>query len=457
MSSKIVGAKKNKKIMLFIIVIIAISIILLMFNNGAKSETFLQLLQAERYQEAEKYYENVLCKNEREMQNAYDSVIQIMSNEVVKFNREEKSYQDVYYELEKYDSFYYVEVSEFLSILENLETSKSAYYEAESCFLNEEYYDAFRLYLNVVEKDTRFVEAQSKLEDCSSHIFKRVLLECEEEITEGHHVSAILHMRDNLFYFTNEDVIKANEKIESYIGLYATYIENDVQRYWGMGNYAEGFNIIEIGISNIGEENALVSLKQKYISKYEEYVVGCVNTYKKSKEYVSAAYLLDDAMQLVPDSKKIRDTYQNLQKYLPVELDSIEYLDYKMNGKSRYDLPKDFKDNEYTYGIRYWVSSVFDNYIVYELDCNYKYLTTIVTPSEKWSGKHKVPSIFKINIWGDDKMLFEKEMTRESSPIEIELNVMGVNELKITFEKIDGYYDGYFLFANAYLYEEYDK
>lgn len=457
MLSKMMELEKIKKIMIFVIVIIVILSISLIFSNGAKSETFLQLLQEERYQEAEKYYENVLCKSEREMQKAHEQVIQIMNNEIDEFNREEKSYQDAYHELEKYDSFYYIEVNEILSVLENLEESKSVYYEAENCFLNAKYYDAFRLYSNVIETDMRYAEAQSKLDDCSSNIFSSVLSECENEIMEGFHVSAIFSMRGRLSYFRNDDLISANEKIEEYIALYATHIENEVEDYWDVGNYEEGFSRIEIGISNIGPENALVSLKQKYIGKYEEDVVGRVNTYKKSKEYVDAAYLLDDAMQLVPDSKTIRDTYQDLKKYLPVELDSIEELNYKMNGKSRYDLPKDFRGNEYTYGIRYWAASVFDNYVEYDLDCNYKYFTSIITPSEKWSGKHKVPATFKINIWGDDKMLFEKEMTRESSPIEIELNVAGVKELKITFEKIDGYYDGYFLFANAYLYEEYDR
>lgn len=451
---------EKNKIMLIVIGIIVIILALLFIGGESESETFLQLLDEERYQEAEKYYENVLCKNEREIQNAYGKAVEKMNDEIDKYNNDETTYEEARNNVLKFDSFYYVEASEVLSTLQILEASKTAYNEGEVSFFNGDYYAAFNKFSAVVEMDLNYSLAQKKLDECSKHIYESVLFECEKDVNEELYTFAIYNMQRNLSLFREEELVKAQKEIEEYIIAYANSIEKQVEGYWKENKYAEGFKAIEIAISNIAEVaqldevTELVSLKQSYTQKYEEYVRQRINEFKLAKAYSEGATFLNEAQQILPDSEPIKAMFSELKMYLPIELSSIEVLDYKISGKTRYDAPKDFMQNEYSYGVRYMVPSEYDAYVEYNLEKVYEHFSCIIAPSEKWSN---ILTKFKVTIWADDKVLYETIISRESQPLNVELNVAGVEKLRITFEKTEGYHGAYILFADAYLFEKYEK
>ncbi|MBR2044634.1 MAG: NPCBM/NEW2 domain-containing protein, partial [Agathobacter sp.] len=113
---------------------------------------------------------------------------------------------------------------------------------------------------------------------------------------------------------------------------------------------------------------------------------------------------------------------------------------------------KDSYQNEYSSAIKYFLFSYSDGcYVEYLLNKEYERFSTIITPSERWtSGK-----MVKISIIGDDVVLYEVTITRETHPITVDLDVAGVEIMRIEFEKEYYYSAEHILFVSPSVYKKF--
>lgn len=147
----------------------------------------------------------------------------------------------------------------------------------------------------------------------------------------------------------------------------------------------------------------------------------------------------------------IKDKYQEWQ---PKELSEITMIDTDFWGSlDSVGTATDLYQNAYESAFSYRMSgnaTIEENYQLFLLNGEYQQFSATLSPAEKWKNDRKVTIAF----YGDDVKIEQFTIDRKTSPLEIEIDVTGVNELKICFqaEKDLTYSVVYFIIANPFLY-----
>ena len=207
--------------------------------------------------------------------------------------------------------------------------------------------------------------------------------------------------------------------------------------------------MIESIKNSYGENDKLDELKNNVLKKYEEYALECIQEYKKNHQITEGLLFIKAAQLYLPNSESLQKEFEELQKYTPTELADVYVFDGDASIKRKANY-KDSYQHEYEY-VLYASKWKGEKFIEYLFNKQYVHFSTILAPSEDWKDEGK----FVITIWGDGIKLYETSITRESYAKKIELDVTGIERLKIVFGKDDVSQNKYFLFADAYVYEKY--
>lgn len=366
-------------------------------STSEECEIFFAHLESGNYQDAiDYYYENIYgnSENETRSNSLCNNYYQYINREFLagKITQEQAEIEiDKILRVTKETYIDYGETND--DRFEEIKASKSNYALGCNAFDNNNYLKAYEYLSLVVEGDCNYDDAQTKTAEILKEYKTKALADAEEKAKE-------------------EDYPAACEiLIESQV-----LLKDDIDIQAALDNY-----------ENIYVTNIITEAEAAFVTP--------------ATDWEKAIEIINQAQQYFPENEdlKVKEEYYN--KYRPVDLTTLESyaqssveIDEFTGG--RYDT----LGNRYETGFR----TLQDNPIPYVIfDLNKEFNTFSAVGFVEKSDKGYAGSV-SIKIYGDNELIFSKKVTSDMKPFDINLDITGIQDLKIelcgSFNGWDGMY-----------------
>lgn len=419
-------------------------------SNEDVVKEYLELIEAGDKEEAREYYDDNILENEELKSSVETQVMERIEKAISDYRKDIITWDEVY----KFAGQYSAAISSDKTVklyetLGEIRSSKEAFAKAEEYFNNNYYEEALAQYKKVDSEDLNYSIAQNKKEECLNAIYDGAKAKWETKIENREWMEAIKIIDSYMSIFEGDKAEIANRVRSECVNGFLTDVTNQVNGYIENKKFEESFELIESIKNSYGENDKLDELKNNVLKKYEEYALECIQEYKKNHQITEGLLFIKAAQLYLPNSESLQKEFEELQKYTPTELADV----YVFDGNTTFKRKTNYKDsyqNEYEY-VLYCSKGTGEKNVEYLLNKKYVHFSTILAPSEEWEEEGK----FVITIWGDGIKLYETSISRESYAKKIELDVTGIERLKIVLGKDDVSAFKYILLAEAYVYEKY--
>ena len=195
----------------------------------------------------------------------------------------------------------------------------------------------------------------------------------------------------------------------------------------------------------------------KYVNKvFEE-----VNSYLSEGLIEDAEKCVIKALNVYPGNEALIQLYSDVTEHYPISIDSfLETNGFKEEEDapfySAYEGQYDSYGNYYPDAKVYWTSSVYSK--IGEVKCNtyvlngeYKHFNAVLMIHGDWKYASSNPGT-TFYVIGDDEELFSTYVSNDSDSIYIDIDITGINKLKIG---MDGGKYAYLYLGNAVVYKQY--
>ena len=326
---------------------------------------------------------------------------------------------------------------------ENFQTIEESFKSGKEHYENGNYQEAITLLRYVPESSIHYNESQQLIESAKSKYADELFAEAEMYAINHYYEQAIYILNDLLNY--GYDYTKVSNKITEYQNAKAEYnlltefeiIASDARKSAGKGDYESALT----GIQNFADEyyyemsdevwNQVQEVYNEIESAYVSLIAGKVEALYNSGDYLSAISMLDNA---ITEDQRFDDLRAKIEAVKPTYLCEMEevLVNSDRYGRVTDRIATDTIGNKYPSENVYCIDPqewIYNNkgYAQYFLGYQYDLLTGIIAPCDTSSNISAT-----LRIIGDDKVIYEIEIQRTTTAIELNLDVSSVNF--ITFE-----------------------
>lgn len=385
-------------------------------------------------------------------------------------------------------------VNDAESFISTMKLSEDTYYEAISVYENKDYKKTILLMSEIPEADIiHYAEAQQIISKAKVSYREEVLLNANELVENGERTKAIIFLKEslnslgndnqmldllhNLESLENEEVIsnlvdnvtalmnqqdylsaisiitsspseiqtdeRVNSLLQSTYEQYFNYIALVINGLLDKSEFDEADKIISDAVAAIGQNDSLNELSQKINSERNEYIKN-----QKKQEFIAEAEAIfkeegySKAVAFLRGSKEysndedIKALIEEYSSYKPVELFSLESWDTNCTDYGTVlcfgDGPRLLKDNFGAEHSNAYKLRSHNNYAVYRIDGVYNRLTgSFSVEYQTRSGGQKTT----FNVYGDDVLLYTYTLGKGMEPVNFDIDISGVVDLKIESDK----------------------
>lgn len=220
----------------------------------------------------------------------------------------------------------------------------------------------------------------------------------------------------------------------------------NLKKYESTGDYAGAIKYCNEELKAFSNDIDIVEKLNTYIREYRNNVLNTAETKFGSSGYEAAIEVLNDALKILPDDEQINAAIEKYSTYAPISVAKLEYFsggDFGLGNNKKDNLGTTHDNVVYPIG-KAWGNAYVIN--TYKLNKQYSKLSGVWfqyydnrTSNMPWSDYKS-----RLEIYGDGKLLYSGEMGPGIEPININLDISNVNELKIDYYagEQDGPYSG---------------
>lgn len=238
---------------------------------------------------------------------------------------------------------------------------------------------------------------------------------------------AELNTAEQLYGAHNKVTTKRAEVVKAK-GLYA------LNQYESASDYKSAIKYIDESMSDYASDADIVSKKNLYISKYRTQILDQAASAFESSGYEKAIEILNSSVDVLPDDPEINSALAKYSEYAPISVADLEYFsghDFGV-GNNMKDNLGNIHNNVVYPECQGWSNAATAN--VYKINKKYSTLTGL------WFQKYDCrtasagyPNEGDLEIYGDGKLLYSGVMKPGLEPIELNIDISGVSELKIVY------------------------
>lgn len=363
-------------------------------STSEECEIFFAHLESGNYQDAiDYYYENIYgnSENETRSNSLCNNYYQYINREFLagKITQEQAEIEiDKILRVTKETYIDYGETND--DRFEEIKASKSNYALGCNAYDNNNYLKAYEYLSLVVEGDCNYDDAQTKTAEVLKAYKTKALADAEEKAKEENYPAAC------------EILIESQ-----------SLLKDDIDIQAALDNYENTY------VTNI-------------ITEAEAAFVTPATDWEKAID------IINQAQQYFSENQELKNKEKYYDKYRPVDLTSLE--SYAQSGRET-DL---FTNGIYdTLGNRYETGfyTLDNTYEIFYLNKEYNTFSAIGFVAKGDKGYNGSVSI---KIYGDNELLFSKKVTSDMKPFDINLDITGIQDLKIelcgSFNGWDGMY-----------------
>ena len=317
-----------------------------------------------------------------------------------------------------------------------------AYNTGKEYFENGNYPQAIELLSCIPDTDSRYNEITDLIISAQNKISENKMVEAQK-YADSHYYDQAIEILNNLLD-SGYDYIAVSDKIAEYEAAKADYllltefeqIATEARLAAEKGDY----NTALTSIMDYADEcyytasdtvwNEIVEVFNEIEAPYIAMISNKVETLYKNGDYLSAIAILDNTIIEDQHFEELRAMIEAEKPTYLCEMGNV------LVNNDRYSqvtdrIATDTIGNKYESENVFCINPYYDGYAQYYLGYQYDTLTGIIAPCN--TSKNYVAT-FK--IIGDDKVLYEIEMSRTTTPTILELDVSSVNFIKFEVEAI---------------------
>lgn len=330
-------------------------------------------------------------------------------------------------------------VKEVKTTIANLNSSRTSFNTAETMFGKEDYAGAIENYKKVIEDDTNYEAAKSKLATAIEK-YRAVRLEAAANfVTEGSYTKAIAELENALKVIPDD--VKISEQLTVYRNEYAVHMKEDAINtaadYAGKEDYANAISSIQTAMKDNEDDAELKALLDEYSNKYVSAVVAKVDELTGKKNYTEAISTLEAALKVLPGNESLKTKLDAVKAKQPVALSTLTPI----NGGWEWNegVPTDPFQNTYTNvtNFKIFYGEYEDTYSAeYRLYGKYKTLTgSAVSHADITENGNS-----QIKIYADEKLVYTSpSIVRKTDLFDFVADVSGADYVKIVVEVKDNH------------------
>ena len=287
------------------------------------------------------------------------------------------------------------------------------------------YKEAIRCFAQLPLDSKQYEEAQSILLKSSDAYCEEIVETAEKYVQNGEYEIALELLENAQALLPN--VAELQELYNTTYADYKTYISTTAiegaEEYIANGDYESAINVLRDAISKIEEDVELATLLSQYEEKYCDYIIQQANAALELEGYQSAISIIKQAQDILPNNDSLKSAIVFYESYAPVYLANLEYFDQEYDWYKVLESDMDNLGNEYHNSI---ACRYLDN--TYILNGDYSRLCgTLYQRYEYRDRDHNG----HMEVYADGVLIFSEKMSAGIYPINFELDVIDVNELRI--------------------------
>lgn len=287
------------------------------------------------------------------------------------------------------------------------------------------YKEAIRCFAQLPLDSKQYKEAQSILLKSSDAYCEEIAETAEKYVQNGEYEIALELLENAQALLPN--AAELQELYNTTYADYKTYISTTAiegaEEYIANGDYESAINVLRDAISKIEEDVELATLLSQYEEKYCDYIIQQANAALELEGYQSAISIIKQAQDILPNNDSLKSAIVFYESYAPVYLANLEYFDQEYDWYKVLESDMDNLGNEYHNSI---ACRYLDN--TYILNGDYSRLCgTLYQRYEYRDRDHNG----HMEVYADGVLIFSEKMSAGIYPINFELDVIDVNELRI--------------------------
>ncbi|MBQ6570361.1 MAG: protein kinase [Clostridia bacterium] len=325
------------------------------------------------------------------------------------------------------------------SAITALNNSRTAFNTAESLFEKGEYAEAITNYKKVIEDDSNYESAKTKLATAIEKYRDAELAAAAKYVEEGSYTLAISEL-ENALTIVPDDV-KLSEQISVYKSENSAKIKAEGVKAAAdsaaKGDFASAISAIETAIDANQDDAELKALREDYINKFVSAMIAKADALTGKRDFPSAIAALEDALKVLPDNEALKKKLEDVKAKQPVSLATLTPINggWEWNDGDPTDpFQKTYTDTS-NYKIFYSGNSPYS--VEYRLYGKYKLLTGSVVPHADIAENGNC----QFKIYADGKLVYTSPVIRRKTDLfKFTANISGADYIKIELEIHDNYY-----------------
>ena len=287
------------------------------------------------------------------------------------------------------------------------------------------YEDALRCFVQLPLDSKQYEEAQSLLRKSSDVYCEEIAEKAEKYVQNGEYEIA-LELLDNAQALL-PNATELQELHNTTYAAYKTFISmtaiEGAEEYIANDDYESAINVLRDAISKNEEDVELAALLSRYEEKYCDHIIQQADAALELEGYKSAIDIIQQAQDILPNNDSLKSAIVLYESYAPVYIANLDYFDQEYDWYEVLESDMDNLGNEYHNSI---ACRYLDN--TYILNGNYSRLCGTLYQRYEYREKDHNGHM---EVYADGVLIFSEKMSAGIYPINFELDVVNVNELRI--------------------------
>lgn len=377
------------------------------------------------------------CTTNKQIKQRADEIVERYNSGELEYDTAKEKINNLQAETDNYDINEYMD--DIYRKIDELKTSKEKYQEAEKAYDGENYPYAAKLYGGVSKEDENYDDAVKKLDDSKKKCLDIADKKADKYIEDGKYQEAITVYKNVKSTYDDDSV---DEKIKGVENAYREYVEKEANRFEASTEWSKAIDLYKKTQNYFGDKSYEEKIKSDEIS-WADQAVDESEDYLKNGEYEEAKAVLEEADRVITQGSGILQQMNRVKEYSPVKLTDLTPFFEEDDGYGTIldewtVQDKDNLGNGGKTGIKIRSKGSYGSWAYVGYMINGKYDTL--------KGTFAIHEDFKNNTnteqnWGqvavfdeNDEMIYCSEPTLGGvEPVDIEVNISGMNRLKIGF------------------------
>lgn len=227
-----------------------------------------------------------------------------------------------------------------------------------------------------------------------------------------------------------EDVFEDDTEIETLMQkIQKEQVLKELETYDQNTDYSGAIAYLNTAFKSMDEDVELTSKLNEYILKYKESLIQQAETTYAEEGYLAAVQLLQSSIPVIGEDAEIQEQIDHYKWLAPVRVSELEVMESDGYDFEYIEDIVDYMGNAYDYAI---VCDYWNGEQTYYIAKQYLRMTGVFYLVRTTN------SYLTIKIYGDDMLLYDDTITDKDQPQAFEVDLTGVEWLKIEFDS-DGW------------------